>query len=80
MVPLKFQCCRFIWDFEVADMKPILGVDFLTANGLMVDLQRGVITSNEDQHLLLLCTLHVLSSSGGEFSINRIQRLLEDEF
>ena len=67
-------------DFEVADVKkPILGADFLTANRLVVDLQQGVITSNEDQHLLLPCSLHGFSSKG-EFSINQIQHILEGEF
>lgn len=53
MVPLQFQRRHFVWDLEVVNMnKPILG-DFLTANKLLVDLQRGLITSHEDQHLLL---------------------------
>ena len=59
--------------------KPILGADFLTAYGLVVDLQWGVITSNKDQHLVLPCSLHVLSSNS-DFSINRIHRLLEEKF
>ena len=58
---------------------PILGADFLMALSLVVDLQRGCLTSNEDQQLTLPCDLHVLSSKG-EFPINRIQRLLEEEF
>ena len=63
----------------MADVKkPILGADFLTAHSLVVDLQRGCLTSNEDQHLTLPCDLHVLSSKG-EFSINRIHRLLKEE-
>ena len=44
-----------------------------------MNVQQGCITSNEDQHLALPCSLHVLSSSG-EFSINRIHRLLKEEF
>ena len=39
-------------------------LDFLTAHGLIVDLQPGCTTSNEDPHLVLPCTLHVLSTSG----------------
>ena len=46
----------------------------------MVDLQCGVITSNKDQYLLLPCSLHVLSAHEGEYSINRLHRLLEEEF
>ena len=42
--------------------KPICYADLLTANGLVVDLQQGVITSNKDQHLLLPCSLHILST------------------
>ena len=64
----------------MADVKkPILGADFLTANRLVVDLQRAILTSNEDQHLTIACDLHVLSTKG-EYSLNRIHRLLEDEF
>ena len=44
-----------------------------------MDLQRGCLSSNEDQHLRLPCNLHILSSKG-EFSINRIHRLLQEEF
>ena len=80
IISLQFQRRRFTWDFEVADIKmPILGAYFLTANGLVVDLQRGCITSNEDQNLVLPCSLHVFSSNS-EFSINRIHCLLEEEF
>ena len=79
-MPLQFANKRYTWDFEVADVKkPILGANFLTAHGLVVDLQRGVLTSNEDQHLTIACDLHVLSTKG-EYSLNRIHRLLEDEF
>ena len=64
----------------MADVKnPILGANFLTAHGLVVDLQRGILTSNEDQHLTFTCDLHVLSTKG-EYSLNRIHCLLEDEF
>ena len=80
MIPLPFSRRRFTWDFEVAEVrKPILGADFLTAHGLVVDLQQGCLTSNDDQQLVLPCDLHILSSSG-DFSINRIHRLLEEEF
>ena len=58
--------------------KPILGADFLTAHGLVEDLQQGCLTSNDDEHLVLPCSLHILSSNG-DFSINRIHRLLEEE-
>ena len=79
MIPLQFQSRRFTWDFEIAEVKkPILGADFLMAHGLVVDLQRGCLTSNEDQYLVLPCSLHVLSTNG-DFSINRIHRLLEEE-
>ena len=67
------------WDFEVAEVKkPILGADFLTAHSLVVDLQWGCLTSNEDRHLMLPCDLHVFSSSR-DYAINRIHRLLEEE-
>ena len=80
IIPLQFSRRKFQWDFEVADVnKPILGADFLSAHGLVVDLQRGMLTSNEDQQLVIPCSLHVLTSKG-EFSVNRLQRLLEDEF
>ena len=79
MVALQFARKRFIWDFEMADVKkPILG-PILAAHSLFMDLKRGCLTSNENQHLTLPCDLHVLSSKG-EFSINRISRLLETEF
>ena len=75
MIPLQFSRRRFTWDFEVAEVKkPILGADFLTALGLMVDLQRSCLNCNNDQQLVLPCNLHVLSSNG-DFSINRIHRL-----
>ena len=45
----------------------------------MMDLQRGCLTSNEDQHLTISCDLHVLSTKG-EYSLHRIHRLLEEEF
>ena len=77
MIPLQFSRRRFTRDFEVAEVKkPILGADFLTAHGLMVDLQRGCLTSNDEQQLVLPCDLHVLSSNSN-FSINRIHCLLE---
>ena len=80
MMPLQFANRRYTWDFEVANVrKPILGADFLSAHGLVVDLQRGCLTSNKDQHLTIPCNLHVLSTKG-EFSINRIPLLLEEEF
>ena len=80
MIALQFSGKRFIWYFEVAKVKkPILGADFLMAHSLVVDLQRGCLTSNEDQHLMLPCNLHVLSFSR-DFSINRIHCLLEEEF
>ena len=80
IIPLQFSRRRFSWDFEIADVnKPILGADFLTAHGLVVDLQRGVLTSYEDQHLTLPCDVHILTTKG-KFSINRVQQLLEDEF
>ena len=44
-----------------------------------MDLRRGCLTSNEDQHLTIPCDLLVLSTKG-EYFINRIQRLLEEEF
>ena len=70
LIPLQFSRRRYTWDFEVADVKkPILGADFLMAHGLVVDLQRGILTSNEDQHLQVL-------STKGEYSLNRIHRLL----
>ena len=79
-MPLQFANRRYTWDFEVANMrKPILGADFLSAHGLLVDLQRGVLTSNEDQHLTIPCDLHALTIKG-EYSINRIQPLHEEEF
>ena len=54
MMPLQFANKRYTWDFEVADVrKPSLGADFLSAHGLVVDLQRGCLTSNEDQHLTI---------------------------
>ena len=60
LIPLQFARRRYTWDFEVADVKkPILGADFLTAHGLVVDIQRGILTSNEDQHLTIACDLHV---------------------
>ena len=65
LIPLQFARRRYTWDFEIADVKkPILGADFLTAHGLMVDLQRGVLTSNEDLHLTIPCDLHVLTTKG----------------
>ena len=77
MIPLQFQRRRFTWDFEIVEIKkPFLGADLLIAHGLVVDLKRGCVTSNEDQHLVLPCSLHVLSTSG-DFSINRIHRLLK---
>ena len=80
MILLQLQRMRYTWDFEIAEVKkPILGADFLMAHILMVDLQRGCITSNEDQHLVLLYSLHVLSTSG-DFFINHIHRLLKEEF
>ena len=80
LIPLQFARRRYTWDFEVADVKkPILGADFLMAHGLVVDIQRGILTSNEDRHLTIACDLHVLSTKG-EYSLNRIHRLLEDEF
>ena len=80
LIPLQFSRRRYMWDFEVADVKkPILGANFLTAHGLVVDLQRGILTSNKDQHLTIACNLHVLSTKG-KYSLNRIHRLLEDEF
>ena len=80
MIALQFSGKGFIWDFEVTEVKkPILEADFLTAHSFIVDLQRGCLTSNEDQHLMLPCDLHVLSSSG-DFSINKIHHLLEKEF
>ena len=79
-MPLQFANKRYMWDFEVADMnKPILWADFLLAHGLVVDLQRSVLTSNRDLHLTIPCDLHILTTQG-EYSINRIQRLLEEEF
>lgn len=45
---LLFQRRRFTLIFEIADVKkPILGADFLTVNGLVVDLQQGCITSSK---------------------------------
>ena len=78
LIPLQFSRRRYTWDFEVADMKkPILGADFLMAHGLVVDLQRGILNGNKDQHLTIACNL---VSTKGEYSLNRIHRLLEDEF
>ena len=78
MIPLQRR--RFTWDLKVADVKkPILGADFLTAHGLVVCLQWGCLTSNDNEHLVLPCSLHVLSSNG-DFSINWIHCLLEEEF
>ena len=72
MIALQFAVSRYTWDFEVADIKkPILGAVFRMAHSLVVDLQRGCLTSNKDQHLTLPCDLHVLSSING---------LLETEF
>ena len=69
-----------MWDLEITEVKkPILGADFLIAYGLRVNIQWGCLTSNEDQHLVLPCSLHVLSTNG-DFSINRIHCLLEEEF
>lgn len=56
IIQLQFQRRRFTLIFEIADVKkPILGANFLTVNGLVVDLQQGCITSKEDQHLVLHC-------------------------
>ena len=42
MVALQYAGRRFIWDFEVEDVKkPILGADILTAHSLVVNLQWG---------------------------------------
>ena len=80
MIPLQFQRRRYTWDFEVADVtKPILGADFLTAHNLVVDVGGACLTSNEYPNLNLPCSLHTLRTSG-EYSINRIQRILEHEF
>ena len=62
------------------NMSLLCSQDFLTAHRLVVDLQRGCTTSNEDPHLVLPCTLHVLSTPGGEYSLNHFQWLLEAEY
>ena len=41
---------------------------------------QGCNTSNEGPHLVLPCTLHALSTSGGEYSLNHFQWLLEEEY
>ena len=80
LVLLQFNCHRKSWDFQVEDVKKaIIGADLLTYHGLVMDLQRGCVLSNEDQHLVLPCSLHVLSNSG-EYSINQIQQLLRQEY
>ena len=38
-IPLCFSGRRFLWSFLLADVtKPIIGADFLTANGLCIDM------------------------------------------
>ena len=44
-VPLSFNGRRFSWSFLLADVtKPILGADFLSANGLCVDLANSAVS------------------------------------
>ena len=78
MIPLQFQRRRFTWDMEITNVrKAILGANFLSAQGLTVDLQQACVCSNEDPYLILPCSLHVLDWGN---SVNHFKKILVKKF
>ena len=64
LLPLKFGARRFEWSFLLAQVdRPILGADFLRANGLIVDLQGSQLLDSSTMSPLPASTSSPASST-----------------